>query len=284
MDTDLAPEPLRAFRPSEQERRMDLQGKVAVVTAGANGIGEGAALALAAMGADVVIGDIDAENGERVVAAVNALGRRAAFHPVDMMQADQARALIAFAQTEMGRLDILVNNAGGVRPRPFADQTDANWQRVTDLNFTSMLAATQEAARLLEPGGAIVNVASTEALRAAPGFAVYAACKAAMVEFTKTMALELAHRNIRVNCIAPDLIDTPGLRPHMPTDPTRIAVRNRHVPLGRMATIHEAGAVIAFLASPASSWVTGVTIPVDGGITAAAGWHTSAAGNWQLTA
>lgn len=263
---------------------MDLQGKVAVITAGANGIGEGGALALAAMGADVVIGDIDAENGARVVSAIQALGRRAAFHPADMMQADQARALIVFAHKEMGRLDILVNNAGGVRPRPFADQTDANWQRVTDLNFTSMLAATHEAARLLEPGGAIVNVASTEALRAAPGFAVYAACKAAMVEFTKTMALELAHRNIRVNCIAPDLIDTPGLRPHMPTDPARIAVRNRHVPLGRMATIHEAGAVIAFLASSASSFVTGVTIPVDGGITAAGGWHTSEAGNWQLTA
>lgn len=261
---------------------MELQGKVAVVTAGANGIGEGAAMALAAKGADVVIGDIDAENGARVVAAIQALGRRAAFHPTDMMQAEQARALIRFAHAEMGRLDVLVNNAGGVRPRAFTDQTEGNWQRVTDLNFTSMLAATQEAAHLLEDGGAIVNVASTEALRAAPGFAVYAACKAAMVEFTKTIALELAHRNIRANCIAPDLIDTPGLRPHMPTDAVGIDTRNRNVPLGRMASIEEAGSVIAFLASPASSWVTGVTIPVDGGITAAGGWHRSTSGDWKL--
>lgn len=171
-----------------------------------------------------------------------------------------------------------------MRPRAFVDQNDGNWQRVTDLNFTSMLAATQEAAKSLEDGGAIVNVASTEALRAAPGFSVYAACKAAMVEFTKTMALELAHRAVRVNCVAPDLIDTPGLRPHMPTEPARIGARNRHVPLGRMASIHEAGAVIAFLASPAASWMTGVTIPVDGGITAAGGWHLSDAGAWQLTA
>jgi len=262
---------------------MLLQGKLAVITAGANGIGEGAALALAEMGAEIVIGDIDSDNGNRVVAAAGAMGRRAAFRPTDMMHPDQARALIDFARTEFGRIDILVNNVGGVRPRPFVDQTDGNWQRVMDLNFTSMLAATQSAARVMEDGGAIVNVASTEAMRAAPGFSVYAACKAAMVEFTKTMALELAPRAIRVNCIAPDLIDTPGLRPHMPTEPEQIAVRNRHVPLGRMASIHEAGAVIAFLASPASSWVTGVTIPVDGGITAAGGWHRSEAGNWQLT-
>ncbi len=261
---------------------MELQGKVAIITAGANGIGEGAALALGGMGADVVIGDIDIENGERVAATLRKLGRRAAFRTTDMMNADEARALVAFAHQHMGRLDILVNNAGGVRSRPFAEQTNANWQRITDLNFTSMLAATHEAAALLEDDGAIVNVASTEALRAAPGFSVYAACKAAMVEFTKTMALELSHRSIRVNCIAPDLIDTPGLRPHMPSDPALIDARNRNVPLGRMASIHEAGSVVAFLASPASSWITGVTIPVDGGITAAGGWHRSIDGNWSL--
>ena len=262
---------------------MPLKGKVAVVTAGANGIGEGAALALADSGADIVIGDIDATNGARVVAAIERLGRRALFHPTDMMHADQAGSLVEATHAAFGRIDILINNAGGVRPRPFLDQNAGNWQRVTDLNFTSMLAATQAAARVMADGGAIVNVASTEALRAAPGFAVYAACKAAMVEFTKTMALELAPRAIRVNCIAPDLIDTPGLRPHMPTEQDQIAIRDRHVPLGRMATIHEAGSVIAFLASPASSWVTGVTIPVDGGITAAAGWHRSEAGDWRLT-
>lgn len=262
---------------------MQLQGKVAIVTAGANGIGEGAALALAGMGANIVIGDIDPDNSARVIAAIETMGRRAAFTPADMMHADQARALVNFAMATFGRVDILVNNAGGVRPRPFLDQNDGNWQRVTDLNFTSMLAATQMAARVMADHGAIVNIASTEALRAAPGFSVYAACKAAMVEFTKTMALELAPRGIRVNCIAPDLIDTPGLRPHMPTEPDRIATRNRHVPLGRMATIDEAGSVIAFLASPAASWVTGATIPVDGGISAAGGWHRSEAGDWQLT-
>lgn len=261
----------------------DLSGRVALVTAGANGIGAGAALALARMGADIAIGDIDGEAAAVLASQIEHAGARGSFRHTDMMQADQARDLARWASDRFGRLDIVVNNAGGVRPRPFAAQTDANWQRVIDLNFVSMLAVTQEAALAMEDHGAIVNVASTEALRAAPGFAVYAACKAAMVEFTKTMALELAPRGIRVNAIAPDLIDTPGLRPHMPTDPAMIAVRDRHVPLGRMASIDEAGAVIAFLASPASSFVTGVTVPVDGGITAAGGWHRGEQGNWQIT-
>jgi len=261
----------------------DLNGRVALVTAGANGIGAGAVLALARMGATVAIGDIDGEAAARLVAQIDHAGGRAAFRHTDMMQVDQAHALARWASDHFGRIDIVVNNAGGVRPRRFAEQTRANWQRVIDLNFVSMLAVTQEAALAMEDHGTIVNVASTEALRAAPGFAVYAACKAGMVEFTKTMALELAPRGIRVNAIAPDLIDTPGLRPHMPTKPAAIAMRNRHVPLGRMASIDEAGAVIAFLASPASSFVTGVTIPVDGGITAAGGWHRGEQGNWQIT-
>lgn len=260
-----------------------LAGKVAVVTAGANGIGEGSAFALAEMGADVVIGDIDEVNALRVCERVGAVGRRAEYVAVDMMRAGEARALIHTAVERLGGIDILVNNAGGVRPRAFVDQNESNWQRVIDLNLMSMLAATQEAAKAMRDGGAIVNVASTEALRAAPGFSVYSACKAAMTQFTKTMALELASRAIRVNAIAPDLIDTPGLAPHMPTDPEMINLRNRHVPLGRMASIAEAGNVVAFLASPASSWVTGVTIPVDGGITAAAGWHLDAAHTWQIT-
>jgi NAD(P)-dependent dehydrogenase (short-subunit alcohol dehydrogenase family) len=264
----------------------DLAGKVAVITAGAAGIGEGCARQLARLGADIVIGDIDRAAGERAVATIEGIGRRALFVDADMMTSEGARRLVDQAGEAFGAVDILINNAGGVRPRPFSDQTEGNWKRVIDLNLVSLLAATQAAAvwmRRAGQGGAIVNVASTEAMRAAPGFSVYAACKAAMVEFTKTMALELAPIGVRVNCIAPDLIDTPGLRPHMPTDPAQIEARNRYVPLGRMASIEEAGDVVAFLASPRASFVTGVTIPVDGGITAASGWFRDAANEWRLT-
>jgi NAD(P)-dependent dehydrogenase (short-subunit alcohol dehydrogenase family) len=264
----------------------EFSGKVAVITAGAAGIGEGCARQLARGGADVVIGDIDPAAGERLAREIEGLGRRALFVQADMMQAENAQSLIDQAGRAFGGVDILVNNVGGVRHRPFAEQTLGNWRRVIDLNLISLLAATQAAAVWMRKGGrggAIVNVASTEALRAAPGFSVYAACKAAMVEFTKTMALELAADGVRVNAIAPDLIDTPGLRPYAPTDPAGIAHRDRFVPLGRTASIEEAGDVVAFLASPRASWVTGVTIPVDGGATAAGGWHRDTAGDWTLT-
>jgi len=117
-----------------------------VITAGANGIGEGSAMALAGMGADIVIGDIDEANGLRVRDAVRAMGLRAEFVAGNMMDEADARALVREAVARMGALDVLVNNAGGVRPRPFAEQTEGNWQRVIDLNLMSMLRATHEAA------------------------------------------------------------------------------------------------------------------------------------------
>jgi NAD(P)-dependent dehydrogenase (short-subunit alcohol dehydrogenase family) len=264
-----------------------LDDQVAIVTGGANGIGEAAVTSIAQRGGHAVIADIDARNGQRLVAAVRALGRDALFVATDVNDVGQVTAMVDAAAKHFGRVDILVNNAGGVRRQPFLDQAERSWRRHIDFNFVSMLAATQAAAKAMiagRRGGAIVNIASTEGLRAAPGFAVYAACKAAVVSFTRSMALELADHRIRVNCLAPDMIDTPGLRPYFENaTPAANAARDRYIPLGRVGSMDEIGNVIAFLASSMSSYLNGVTIPVDGGALASSGWTRSPqTGEWGL--
>lgn len=264
-----------------------LDGKVAFITGGANGLGEGAALALARFGCDVAVADIDVDNGARVVGLVQALGRRALLIPTDVLHTDQIEAAVAQAAAHFGRIDVLVNNAGGVRRKPFMEQAERSWRKHIDFNLISTLAATQAAAQVMMAGGrggAIINVASSEGLRAAPGYAVYAACKAGIVSFTRTLALELAEYGIRVHALAPDMIETQGLRsfsehatPHM------MAARDRYIPLGRVGTMDEMGNVIVFLASGMSAYLTGVTIPVDGGTIASSGWTRSATdGDWAL--
>ncbi len=268
-----------------------LDGQVALITAGANGIGAGIAMALARQGADVAIADIDADNGERVASAVRALGRRALFVHTDMSVAEQIRDTVQRVADDFGRIDVLANNAGGGRPVAFMAQSERSWRRHIELNLISMLTATQAAAEVMiagnqanQRGGTIVNIASSEALRAAPGYAVYAACKAGMVSFTRTMALELADHDIHVHALAPDMIDTPGLRPYYEqASAAEIDARDRYIPQRRLGTIDEIGNVVAFLASPMAAYLNGVTIPVDGGASASHGWTRAPGGrNWVL--
>lgn len=264
-----------------------LNDQVAIITAGANGIGEGAALGIARFGGDVVIADVDVENGERVAQAVRAMGRQALFIKTDVRHTDQIAAMVDQAAQHFGRIDILVNNAGGTRHQSFLNQNEGNWRRLIDFNFISMLATTQAAAKVIaagQRGGAIINIASSESLRAAPGFAVYAACKAAMVSFTRSMALELAEHRIRTFALAPDMIETPGLKPFLDTASAAVtAARDRYIPLGRLGSIDEIGNVVVFLASGMASYLTGVTIPVDAGALASSGWNRSPTdGSWGL--
>lgn len=264
-----------------------LDGRVALVTAGANGIGEGIAMAFARQGADVALADVDTENSARVAEAIRALGRQALFVPTDMANTEQVRAAVAQVAAHFGRIDILANNAGGGRPVAFMEQSERSWRRHIDLNLISMLTATQVAAAGMISGGrggCIVNIASSEALRAAPGYAVYAACKAGMVSFTRSMALELADHNICVHAMAPDMIDTPGLRPYYAqASVADIDSRDRYIPMRRMGTMDEVGDIVAFLVSDMASYLNGVTIPVDGGASASHGW-TRAPGSrkWVL--
>lgn len=273
-----------------------LTDQVAIVTGGGGGIGRAIALAYASVGADVVIGDIVPERCDETVARVQEMGRRALAVPTDVTDTDQVRALIDRAVEHFGRIDILVNNAGGVSPKHFLEQSERSWRRHIDLNLVSMFAATSAAAPVMirgGRGGSIINVASIEGSRAAPYYAVYAACKAGMLNFTRTLSLELAEHGIRVNAIAPDYTVTPGVRGNLkgPVDPTtwieptpeQDAATTRRIPLGRAGVDSECGNAAVFLSSRMSTYVTGVVLPVDGGSWASSGWLRNKAGKWTLS-
>ena len=194
---------------------IDLTGQVAFVTGGGGGIGRACALCFADMGADVAIVDVVPDRCAETAGQIESRGRRALTFPVNVMDVDALQAAVAETGEKFGRLDILVNNAGGVSRRNFVDLQEKNWRRHIDLNLVSNLAATSAAIPIMIAGGrggAIINVSSIEGARAAPGYAVYAACKAGINNLTRTLALELAEYGIRVNTIAPDFTDTPGLR------------------------------------------------------------------------
>jgi NAD(P)-dependent dehydrogenase (short-subunit alcohol dehydrogenase family) len=275
---------------------ISLTDQVAVITGGGGGIGRAIALAYASVGADIVIADIVPERCEDTAARVRELGRRALGIPTDVTDTEQLRAAIAKAGEHFGRLDILVNNAGGVSPKPFLQQSERSWRRLIDLNLVSMLTATSAAVPLMIAGGrggSIVNVASIEGSRAAPNFAVYAACKAGMLNFTRSMALEFADHGIRVNAIAPDYTVTPGVRGNIggPVNPeswrqptaAQQEATARRIPLGRPGIDTECGNIAVFLSSKMSDYVSGTVIRVDGGTYASSGWIRNRAGAWTLT-
>ena len=266
-----------------------LSGKVALITGGGAGIGRGIAAAFATFGADVALLDINAEAAETVAALVREKGRRAMVITADVTDRDAVRAGIARIMAEFGALDILVNNAGGTRPLSLLDMTDKQADRRIDLNLTSLFTATQAAAKAMIAGGrggAIINIASIEGQRGAPLHSVYAACKAGMVNLTRTSALELAEHGIRVNCIAPDCVLTEVMARNSPESLTP-AFRKQHAsyfPLGRAGNFDDCAGTAVFLASPMSSYVTGVTINVDGGTWASSGWTKDKNGKWRLFA
>lgn len=275
---------------------ISLSDQVAVITGGGGGIGRAIALALAAVGADVVVADIVPERCEETCARIEELGRRALAVVTDVTDTAQVADMVERARNHLGRIDILVNNVGGVAPRSFLEQSERSWRRLIDLNLVSMLAATSAAVPVMIEGGrggTVINIASIEASRAAPQFAVYAACKAGMLNFTRTMALELADHNIRINAIAPDYTVTPGVRGNIkgPVDPSawyepspaQAEATARRIPLGRPGIDSECGSVAVFLASAMSSYVTGTVIPVDGGTWASSGWLRNREGKWTLT-
>ncbi|OHV56959.1 MULTISPECIES: SDR family oxidoreductase [unclassified Pseudofrankia] len=291
---------------------LGLAGKAAVVTGAGAGLGQAIALGLARAGVLVGLVEIDPTRATATAELIEKGGGRALPLPASVMDTAALAEAITAAHAEFGRLDILVNNAGGVKGARFLDQSERSWRRHIDINLVSMLAATSTAAPLIaqtvaasgDPaspvgpgghgrggGGSIVNVTSIEGMRAAPMYAVYAACKAGMINFTRTMAVELADQGIRINAIAPDMTGTAGLRGIMrgpvdpdelpPVPPGRLPGIERYVPLGREGVASEVADAAVFLCSDRASYITGTTLSVDGGTAASGGWIRSGTG-WTL--
>jgi NAD(P)-dependent dehydrogenase (short-subunit alcohol dehydrogenase family) len=261
--------------------RVMLTGRVAIVTGGGRGLGRAFAEGLAAFGAKAVIAERREDAANEAAQSIRAQGHEALAIACDVRDGEQVRSMVERTVRELGGIDILVNNAGGIYlgrdrapSRPFIEQSEQDWDDSYALNLKTAFLCTSAVAKEMVRqgrGGSMINVASSEALRAAPNFAPYSAYKAALLNFTRTMALELAPHNIRVNAIAPDAIPTEALTRGFPELASDDAYRH-HIPLGRPGRVEEAAGVVVFLASDLASFVTGVTIPVEGGMLAAGGW------------
>jgi len=260
-----------------------LTDRAALVVGGGGGIGAGISEGLAAFGARVLVLDRDATGAERVVAAVRSRGGSAEPHPGDARDPAVLADALTRAARSFGPVRILVNVVGGVFPEPFLDGAEKGWDAILRANFKTVLHGTQLVGRHMRDhglGGSIVSIVSIEAGRAAPGYAVYGAAKAAVVSFTASTAVELAPYAIRVNALAPDVCVTDGLRALLPEG--REATFPRLVPLGRAGTPDDVAGAAVFLASDLAGYVTGVTLPVDGGTAAAGGWYLGRSGGWIL--
>ncbi|HEX2738519.1 MAG TPA: SDR family NAD(P)-dependent oxidoreductase [Acidimicrobiia bacterium] len=248
-----------------------LTDKVAVVTGAAMGIGEAIAITFAHFGADVAICDRDVPRLDDTANAIEATGRRVVAAELDVRGAAAARLFLETVRDELGPIDVLVNNAGGGFQSRLLDVSAKGEDALVHENFTSVTNFVRGVVPLMpEAGGSIINITSIEAHRAGPGFAVYSAMKAAVANLTKSLALELGDRNIRVNCIAPDVIPTPGTG--------WMAVTT---PLPRAGHVDDVAGAAVYLASDMlSGFVTGTTLHVDGGNFAAGGWHRGSDGTF----
>jgi NAD(P)-dependent dehydrogenase (short-subunit alcohol dehydrogenase family) len=262
-----------------------LAGKVAVVTGGGGGIGRAISETFAASGARVVVAEIDAERASETVDAIRADGGEAVAQPVDVRQRDEVASLADATIAEYGRVDVLVNNVGHYlyRGLRFLDTDEEHWDSLYAVNLRHMFLCTKAfAPRMIEQadGGSIVNVSTVEAFRGIPNQVVYSAFKAGVVQFTKSLALDLGGDGIRVNAIAPDLTQTIQVPYDRWVPEEQQHLIPRWVPVGRFGTPDDIAGVALFLASDLSAFVTGTTVHADGGSLAAGGWFRTERGGW----
>ncbi len=242
-----------------------LANQIAVVTGAGRGIGRAIALKFAAAGADVVCVSRTAENSEKVANEVRALGRKAWAQAVDVADAAAVAAAAGKILADCGKVDILVNNAGVTRDGLIMRMSDADWDTVVDTNLKGAFLMTKAFSRAMikAQAGRIINLSSVIGLIGNAGQCNYAASKAGLIGFTKSVARELASRSITVNAIAPGFIETDmtsGLKEEM-----RGALL-KQIPLGALGQVEDIAAAALFLASPAARYITGQVLTVDGGM------------------
>ncbi|AII11422.1 SDR family NAD(P)-dependent oxidoreductase [Rhodococcus opacus] len=241
-----------------------LNGKVAMVTGAARGIGAASAQALAANGAAVVICDLLDDAAEETVAAITDKGGRASYFRTDVSDSASVQSAIRHAEDTFGPLDIAHNNAGTFHPAPLADLADADWARVINVNLTGVFLCMKYQLQSMVPRGtgAIVNTASVWSMAGAPTQAAYAASKHGVVGLTKTAALDYGAAGVRINAVAPGPIAT-AMTAAVPTDVMNSIVGRTAA--GRYGQPDEVGQAVAWLCSDQASYVNGALLPVDGG-------------------
>ena len=244
---------------------MILKGKVALVTGGARGIGKSIVLEMARQGCDLIVSDIDLDGAMATAKEVAGTGRKAIPLKIDVSSPEDVENMVKSAVEVFGKIDILVNNAGITRDALLIRMSESDWDQVLDINLKGAFLCTKSVLRLMmrQRSGKIINMASVVGVSGNAGQANYAASKAGLIGFTKSIAKEAASRNIQVNAIAPGFIET-EMTDHLPHEVKTWFIENS--PIKRPGKPEEVARVAVFLASPDSDYITGQVIHVDGGM------------------
>ena len=249
---------------------MRVNNKSIIVTGAGNGFGESIAKRLAAEGAQIIVNDIDAANGERVAADIVAAGGQASFFAADVTKTADMKALVAAAVERHGKLDTMVNNAGWThKNQPALDVSEEEFDRVYAINVKSIYLATVHAVPALRAngGGSLINIASTAGVRPRPGLTWYNGTKGAVITTSKSLAAELGPDNIRVNCINPVMNPFTGLGASFAggeLTEERLTKFRSTIPLGRFSTGEDVANAVLYLASDEAAFISGVCLEVDG--------------------